>query len=237
MPSAGKNNIAYLQTDQFYKALQEYAEASGKDFSNVVNLKMRDAAFKANKAAPKASTGAIQQKWGKASADAQRIVSSSLSHKPLKLVYRRNSKGKAKKNASGKSVASRKYARKAYVHYTIQEARAYAAAIRKRRIRAISFVKAFFLALAQAIESACPEVGKMSTATKTGFDMSYVKATPEYPIGSGAISYSYKRFKGATARADMLIAAAWDKGLAATIADMQKYIERKLSERAKQHSV
>jgi hypothetical protein len=237
LPSYGKKNVAYLETDQFYKALAEYADASGKDFALAVNLKMRDAAFKSASAAPKASKGAIDQRWGKHSPDARRIVASSLSRGAKKLVYRRSKKGKARRNASARAAGSRTYRRKAWVYYTVAEARAYAAAIRKRRRRAVGFVRAFFVALAQAVEKATPEIPPASKADKTGFEMNYVKATPEYPVGSGKIVYRYKFMKGQTRGADKLLAAAWAEGIRRTIADMQKYITRKMRERAAKHSV
>ena len=203
-----------LDDREFLQAMKEYGEASGRDFALAVNLKTRDAAYKAQQAMRVADAASI------------RAVVRNPKVIAWHLRRRRRSGG----------VDSRGRPRS----YSRDEAQLYGWAVLRQRLRARNSGKAFFFALIRSIEFACPDLpGKaLSKANrKTGHHVSFTPADPyrTNPLASGSVVWSYKYSKGGQKFDDML-ENAWGVGVGKVLADTQRYLEGKMKQRAAQYS-
>ena len=203
-----------LDDREFLQAMKEYAEVSGRDFALAVNLKTRDAAYKGQQAMRVADPAAIR-----AVVSNPKVIAWHLGRK----------RGSCPDDARGRPRA-----------YTRREAQAYGAAVLRQRLRARNSGKAFFFALIRQIELACPGLpGKaLSKANrKTGHHVTFTPATPDRPdmIASGSAVWNYRYSKGGSKFDDML-ERAWGVGVGKVMADTQRYLDKKMKERAKQFS-
>lgn len=203
-----------LDDREFLQAMKEYEAVSGRDFSLAVNLKTRDAAYKAQQAMRAADPAAIRAVVGE-----PRVIAWHLSRR----------RGSGSNDSRGRPR-----------NYTRREAQAYGAAVLRQRLRARNSGKAFFFALIRSIETACPDLpGKaLSKANKkTGHHVSFTPSTPDRPnmLASGSAIWTYKYSKGGQKFDDML-EHAWGVGVGKVLADTQRYIAKKMKERAAQFS-
>lgn len=222
--AVSQKQLTFLETADFLKVIQQYSDESGKDFSDAINLKMRDACMKAAMRAPVASRVDIVRKL------VPKVIAERLSKKPAQMVVRRSVR-----NMPGGT--QRVYYRKGMRHYSREDALLYWQAVLNRRIRSINFIKSFFVALAMKIEDSCPELPPAVNAKyKPSHRLNYAKATPGSPNAIGMADYAYLKAKGG-ATVDLILDRAWNVGLGLTLLDAQQYIARKMRERADSHSV
>lgn len=206
--------VTGLDDREFLQAMKEYEAVSGRDFSLAVNLKTRDAAYKAQQAMRVADSASIRAIVGE-----PRVIAWHLARR----------RGGASNDSRGRPR-----------RYTRQEAQAYGAAVLRQRLRARNSGKAFFFALIRSIETACPDLpGKsLSKANKkTGHHVSFTPATPDRPnmLATGSAIWSYKYSKGSQKFDDML-EHAWGVGVGKVLADTRRYLEGKMKQRAAQFS-
>ena len=205
-----------LDDREFQQAMKEYEAVSGRDYSLAVNLKTRDAAYKAQQAMRVADPEAIR-----AVVREPKVIAWML--------HPHRHRGSGGFDSRGRPRS-----------YTRQEAQDYGAAVLRQRLRARNSGKAFFFALIRSIETACPDLpGKaLSKANKkTGHHVSFTPATPDRPnmLASGSAIWTYKYSKGGQKFDDML-EHAWGVGVGKVLADTQRYIAKKMKERAAQFS-
>lgn len=199
---------------EFLQAMKEYGEASGRDFALAVNLKTRDAAYKAQQSMRVADATAITSIVGN-----PKVIA-------WHLMRRRHSSG----------YDSRGRPRK----YTRAEAQDYASVVWHQRIRARNSGKAFFFALIREIERACPDLpgkGLSKANAKTGHDISFTPSTPDRPnmLATGSVIWKYKYSRGSP-KLDAMLEYAWGVGVGKVLSDSQRYLERKMKQRATQFS-
>jgi len=104
-----------------------------------------------------------------------------------------------------------------------KDAKAIAVKQLRKRQSAVSFVKAFFVSMSKAV------AGTASGKSFAGMVPYFNKATDSNASAEAGVKYDYKKRKGETAkRTETILNVALQKGIRSTIADMEKYIERKL---------
>lgn len=223
-----ESEIAWLETAEFEATMREYAEESGKDFAEAVNLKFRDACLRAAAATKKARRDVIATKL------TPPYIATFLGKKPKKriTVIIRKTVGHTKSGRPKKKIFARSYER----HYSRQDARRYHRSLRKRKTRAIGFIRGFFIALARKVEETSGIEAK-GGPTFRGIVASYQKAAPDMPVSSGESIYKYTKSRRPKAIPEAILRQSWAVGLGETMLDAQRYIERKMKERAKKYSV
>jgi hypothetical protein len=119
--------------------------------------------------------------------------------------------------------------------YTRQQARSFAARMKRRRVASVNFLKAYFVAAAD---------GFRGIPTRTGHKVTAKRATTSDPKTAITSEHSYKALKSrrwttpqqTAARAEAMLLATINRAIAYQIADMNVYIARKLGETARKFS-
>lgn len=205
---------------QWRRAIAEYAVATKKDTSEILNRQMKNLAIKGIEYSKVASRAAIESLEGK-------------DWWP-KLIARIASKRAAKKVAKKISEFTegkrrRLSARAMEVTYTREQARRISRGVIRRRIAAITYMRFFFVAMAKAFGGA----GKGKVFK--GFQIAARAASPASKVAECLVGFAYKRSRAA-AGAEGLIRQALSKAIPAMIRDMRQYAERKMMETARRHS-
>lgn len=220
-----------FKTDQFLQAIAEYSAGLNKDFAYSVNRQMRNAAIKAVKLAPVADVSKIER------LRTPQFAAYWLSKKPkqrVRVKYKAYT-GKLTKNWSKKY---KSYYRWVWRSYSRQEAKKYLRSVIGRRRAARTFVMSFFSNFAAIILEKVPGLGGSSGGKrKSGYKSGFIPATPDDPKAYGTVSYEYKHSSRSKIAVDRMLEQAWIGGMDAAMADMKQYLESKMSEKAREHSV
>lgn len=216
----------YIDRSQFDAALAEYAVASKKDFADVCNRQMLNLAIhglRLTKQAEQADIASLESKswWPK-------YVAKILVGRGVNKVM----KAAAKSRRAGAGAGRRFMARA----YTQAQARVASKKLVRKRLRAVRFLKFFFVRLGQAVQPFTK--GKRTTGKSfTGFDMAVVPATQQNPRCNVAVGYTYRKRKDKTAnRTERLLNNSLRLAFPAVAADMRQYIEKKVAETARKYS-
>lgn len=214
---------------EFQATLQEYAEVSGKDHADALNHQLKNLAYRAVKHAPKAVPTAISALYRE--------------YPLIAYILRRHVEARNAGPAQPISVRGRK--RKKVVRgsgrfYTRMEAKEFAKKWVAKKKRAVNFMKAFFLAAGRTMQRHDPISGSVPASDTGGYHGITVEAMPATAgnLNSEFRSmYRYaKRSEKTASSAERILLKSINAAIPETIVDMEKYIQRKAEERARQYS-
>ena len=120
--------------------------------------------------------------------------------------------------------------------YTRAQARKASKTLVRKRLKAIGFLRFFFIRMSQAV---APLTGKPGRKGKSfqGFEVSVKPATRHRPTTGVSVGYTYRKRSDKTARkADALLQKILPRAIAATVIDMRKYVDKKMGKTAKKYS-
>lgn len=215
-----------LDTKQFDRALVEYAAASKKDFADVCNRQMLNLAIHGlqfTKQAEAAQIASLESKsfWPK-------YVAKIMVGRGINKVMKAAAISRRRGAGAGKRFMARAYTR--------AQARAASKRLIRARLRAVRFLKFFFVRLGQAVQPFTK--GRRTTGKSfAGFEMRIMPATIKRPICDIRVAYDYrKRSKRTAQRTERLLNSSLRYAYPAVAADMVQYIEKKARETAQKHS-
>lgn len=223
--------VVTLDTREWNKALAQYAAATKKDLAEAVNRQANNlmvTGLQRTRVAEKASIARVEalEWWPK-------YVAKILAGR--KLLKARARAAKRKTAYTTKAQLSRV---ERSLHYTVDEARRASKAIIRKRLVAVRFVRFFFVAASRALQ---PFTGSSKKApggkTFKGFEARVTPATKEKPEVDFAVEYNFRKRSSRTARRlERILQAAMDYAIPATIRDMERETQRRLSRTARAYS-
>ena len=113
--------------------------------------------------------------------------------------------------------------------YTVEEARAYSAALARRMVRAVGFLRAWLRSCGNAVN------GKPARKAR-GVENRIHRASAGDLVVSVDSSYRFGKKTGSPAILEGLLAAATRKGVAAETADTRRHVAERMARRAREHS-
>jgi hypothetical protein len=122
--------------------------------------------------------------------------------------------------------------------FTREEARIFSKKLIMRRLKAVGYLRFFFVSLANAVKPYINGGQAVRYGKKfSDFQVAINPATASKPICDATISYAYKTRKATTAnRASKLLQATLDAAIPATIKDMEQETQRRMDEDARKYS-
>jgi len=216
-----------LDTRGFDRALVQYAAASGKDHADIVNHKLKDAAYRSIKHVRQADKTAIR-----ALRTEYRLIAYILRRKKgnamqTPMYFRKTKAGVKSYRGTGK-------------YYTRQEAREFAKKWVGAKGRAVSFMKSWFLRAAKGMERYIRGDGVFVPPAPKFGDIALVvrPATKASPAGMFEVRYGYRKRGSKTAQgAERILYRALQRGIDEVTADIGAYVRRKVQETARKFSV
>jgi hypothetical protein len=231
-----------LDWREFDKALVEYTAATGKTLADASNRQTLNLAIHGMKKVAIAEKSAIEtleskEFWPK-------MVASILSKRKaamLGAMRKKLSRMSTKMSNYGKmqAVTQDIYGISSGTHfYTRDEARAYSKKLINKRLKAVTYLRFFFVSLARAVKPFVQN-GKGSVAGKkfNEFETIISPATDKKPTCECTVIYRYKTRKATTAKkADALLQRTMNAVIPETVADMVKETERRMDLDARRYS-
>jgi len=120
--------------------------------------------------------------------------------------------------------------------YTRAEAKKFSKKLLRQRLKAVGFLKFFFISLSRSV---APLTGKPGRKGKTfaGFSVSVAPATKRKPTTSATVGYTYRKRGDKTAKtAERMLGKILKMAIATTVLDIQKYVDRKMGKTARKFS-
>lgn len=200
-----------IDTRQFQSALRDYVAVTGKDMDQAANRQLTNWMIKSSKVARQAERAQIEavknQPWW------PKLIAKVMSAKGLR-AWRVTKRGRIRSTGEEKRVSDR---------------------LIRSRLRAITFIKAFFRA---GMKSMSRYSGSSAVPAGRFSDMRVVfRPSAAAQPASLSVSYDYRKRGLSTAReAEHILQDALTSGLSDTVKDMRAYIERKLADRARERS-
>lgn len=215
---------------EFDRAMVEYAAASGKDFAEVSNRQTLNLAIQGLAECKVATDGAIQKVqgfpwWPKyiAAAMKKRAGTKYLA----KMMRLKSNKARAKTESS--------FGRDRF--YSREDARTFSARIITKRLKAIRFMRFFFLALARKIQPHTKGGRVPSGKAFSGFTANIKPATASNPVCVVDVSYDYKKRSEKTAKkAERLLNVFLQRAVPRAARDIMKDVDRRMAETARRYS-
>lgn len=225
-----------LDYREFDKALVEYAAASSNDFATAMNHATLNLAIKGIQMTKVAQAAAITKLkdmdwWPKYIAKV--MASRAGGAAGSKLYQSLWAQNEQQFHRKGAWKLDREET--SYVRYAKELSRELLA----NRVKAVRFMRFFFLSMARAVQPFAGLEGRRPPAGKAfdGMTANVVPATSTRPVCQIEAAYDYRKRSDKTARkAERLLYAWLEKAIPAAVADMRVYVERKMQERARQYS-
>lgn len=216
-----------IDTREFDKAMVEYAVATKKTLADVATRSVQNLGFKGlalTKQAEDAAIATMESKswWVK-------YIAKTLKNKKLTVIFSKMAKAR---------VAGKNPARFVKAHfYTREQARAFSKKIIKNRLKAVRFLKFFWLLLGNTAAQAYKGGRRQTGKTFGGFTVNIRHATPDSPTCEVTTIYNYKKRSGKTAmRAEALLKRVIPQAYADAARDMTEYAQKKMAEDAAKYS-